>query len=82
MLIYSKLKWKIVLENSLVLFISNLMVFTASTFFTILLIKLFFRGMGVAFGKIVKIAFLASLPYVVCYVLAYLYNLILMVHFH
>ena len=31
--------------------------------------------MGVAFGKIVKIAFLASLPYVVCYVLAYLYNL-------
>lgn len=78
--IYSKLKWKIVLENSLVLFISNLMVFTASTFFTILLIKLFFRGMGVAFGKIVKIAFLASLPYVVCYVLAYLYNLIFLAY--
>lgn len=73
--IYNKLKLKIVLDNSLALLISNLMIFTASTFLTILLIKLFFRGMGVAFGKIVKIAFLASLPYVVCYVLAYLYNL-------
>lgn len=78
--IYSKLKLRIILENSLISLVSNLIIFTASTFFTILLIKLFFRGIGVKFGKIVKIAFLASLPYVLCYVLAYLYDLYLLAY--
>lgn len=72
--IYSKLKLKIVLENALYSLISNVITFVSSTFFTVLLIRIFFRNLGVSFGKTIKIAFLTSMPYVMCYLLGYLYD--------
>lgn len=72
--IYSKLKLKIVLENAIYSLVSNVVNFVASTFFTVLLIRIFFRNLGISFGKTIKIAFLSSMPYVMCYLLGYLYN--------
>lgn len=72
--IYNNVKLKIVLENALYSLIGNVINFVSSTFLTVLLIRIFFRNIGVSFGKTIKIAFLTSMPYVMCYLLGYLYD--------
>lgn len=79
-LIYNNLKLRVVLENSLINFISALIYFSANMFFTVLIIRLCFRNSGVSFGKTLKIVILTSMPYAMGSLIGYLYDLVFLTY--
>ncbi len=78
--IYNNLKLRVVLENSLINFISALIYFSANMFFTVLIIRLCFRSSGVSFGKTLKIVILTSMPYAIGSLIGYLYDLVFLTY--
>lgn len=73
--VYQKVKWGIIATNALFSISVNVASFVMSMIFTVALIGLLYRFMGIPFKKILKITILCSTPYVLFYLIAFLYQM-------
>lgn len=73
-LIYSKVKWGIILGNASVSIGYIIGQYFSTIFITMLLMFLLFRFFGVRFRKVIKISLLCCTPYVIFNLLGYLYG--------